>query len=206
MIRILIAASLLTPFAGSALAQWMPVVADQHKAVYRLNPDGARIVVSGERGVYYRSSNGSTYSLLTKYSADGRPAGPGYAILQDRQALKVLRLSYASQTAYDLHQPLIPAPRRRSPDSIPGLRGMLVIEGILCHGLPVSFNGATVGTSWVDLKDDLELQSEFDLPGNGVTTHVLMEKTNVRIGQEPPPGPFQIPAGWTVRSPGAAAN
>lgn len=206
MRRIFLAAALLMIGSALAPAQWMPVVANQHKLVFRLNPDGTSVPVSDERGVYYRNSSGSTYSLLTKYSADGRPSGPGYAILQDRQTRKVLRLSFASRIAYDLNQPLGPGPRLRSPDSISGLRGTQVIEGILCYGLPVSYNGKTIGTSWVDLKDDLELRSEFDLPSSGTTTRVLVEKTNVAMGQDPPAGPFRIPAGWTVRSFESPAN
>ena len=180
--------------AASLSAQWVPASAQVHEMQFRLNPDGALVILENRQGTYLRASDGSARTLLQRVSTDAS-SNAAEEILLDAPHHRVVRVSFDSKSysvVGSIPAPFLPRTRSHVPQAI--LVSEQTINGLRCHGLPVKGDAVQSGTAWYSFENDLKVREETEL-SNGL--HYFYELTNIHLGIEPPRSAFQIPAAFT---------
>ena len=198
---------LLCPSA--ALGQSMPVSA-KNRITYEVVQDGKMIEGRTIEGVWFRNSAGSILDQTTTIDGKAVVGQMARARLFDRERDIHYDLDYTEHKAYVFPMPKTPITgngRTRAQNAL----GQGSVQGIACTWFP-TYQVGSDGVSRLagrhcfseeyelDLKEDVTFIFSFKGQSDKIQ-HMITEKYDIQVGQEPDPKLFDIKANFTVSTP-----
>jgi hypothetical protein len=195
-VRVLVwAGFLIFAGAGSAQAQWIPVVA-QVRETHETWKNGKLEKVDTKEGVFYRASDGSTLKYWLQVNGDESRGGPGE--MTDNSSLIHYSLNMRTKSAHEVARlPERLKPQDAVPTSMSESLGDQVVDTISCRRVPAFVQWPDgrrelIGENCVSIEYALELRTDHKAVQNEVMHHVVYELYNVRTGVEPDPKLFDL--------------
>jgi hypothetical protein len=195
--------------SSAALGQSMPVTA-KNRITDEIVQNGKVIGGHTREGVWFRNSAGSVLDQWT--TIDGKPAvgQMARARLADNEQGTHYELDYTEQRAYIDSVPkttITGNGRTRAQNAL----GQGSVQGIACTWFPVYQVGSD-GVSHLVGRHCFSEQYELDLKEDSTLTfpvkgqpalirHLVIEKYDIQVGQEPDPKLFDIKTNFTVSRP-----
>jgi hypothetical protein len=193
--KILWVGFLLFACTSSVRAQWVPVVA-KVRQTHETWKDGKLDKVERKEGVFYRASDGSTLKYWTQVDGDESRGGAGE--MTDNSNLIHYSLNMRTKNAHEIdrfHEKLKPGDI--TPASMKQNLGDQVVESLTCRRVPAFVQWPDgrrelIGENCVSIEYALELRTDHKATQAGITSHIVYELYDVKVGIEPDPNLFDL--------------
>jgi len=198
-------------YPSAAFGQSIPVTAKE-RITDEIVQDGKVIASHTREAVFFRNSAGSILEQWT--TIDGKPTvgQMAWARLYDKEQGVHYLLNYTEHHAYVDSMPNVTIPKNvNSGTRAQNALGQGSVQGLVCTWFPTYQLGPEGAASpagrhcFSDQYDlDLKADSTFTFPINGQAPriqHLVTEKYDIQIGQEPDPKLFDVKANFTVYRP-----
>ena len=174
----------------SAMAQFMPITAKSRTVHYKTQSDGTEREMSRREGKYYRASNGSWATLGIYKGAFASRA------MLDASTGKLYQFSPVEKVATVKSQKSLPLSPNTSAFDSTLVDETETVNGISCTKVRMvgPAGDTSRATAWVSTELDLEVKTEFVIPG---TSRTVREIYDIQF-TEPSSSAFRVPSGYSV--------
>ncbi|HEY7390872.1 MAG TPA: hypothetical protein VH640_20315 [Bryobacteraceae bacterium] len=188
--------------AAAGTAVTTPITATVTSTTYSVDDNGQTTVVSQQTGTFARASDGREATIML----DANTHQPNTAVIRANGqsiSVKYFRKQYTVMQGGPFAPYAIPFVEKPGMDS-------QTINGVFTVAIPV-YDGNTkqiVGKTWFspDYNVAIRIESEHTSTITGKTMRMVQEMSNVKIGNEPDPNLFAVPAGFTATAGSAACS
>jgi hypothetical protein len=179
-----------------------PVTAKYRYVIITVDPSGRETIELEAEGVYLRTSSGQ--SLMrhqpVRYGTQ-QPGGRG--IYVDPRSGKTYLLDFGKKAAYLQSSSIVVPDDEYRKRARAHAVAEAVINGIPCHGFPLTGSGEGVksvsGVGWKSLDYNLDVKTEGEhLREDGSRIRYLREMYEIQLGVEPRAGTVEIPADFVI--------
>ena len=174
----------------SAMAQFMPITAKSRTVHYKTQSDGTEREMNRREGKYYRASNGSWATLeIYKKAFTARAMLDGFTG-------KLYQFNPVENVATVKSQKSLPLRPNNSAFDSTLVDATETVNGVSCTKVRMvgPAGDASRATAWVSTELDLEVKTEFVVPGSSRTVRELYD---IKF-TEPPSSVFRVPLGYSV--------
>lgn len=175
----------------------LPLVAQTTNRTYELLSNGQRKLVDEQRGILLRKADGSELRKFRVYQ-NGVPVGRELGTMQDFVLHRTIRLDYTNKRVFNegeipkdfeirLSRKMKPPPER--------VTGEEIVAGIRCKKIVGPNHQLSHNVAFVSFDYDLLVKTEhISIAPNGTRYWFESELSDIKIGTEPDPNEFSIPA------------
>lgn len=201
-------ASVFPLVVSGASGTWTPVVADRRVTEVRIDSNGDETVLRSHGGEFLRSADGKQLTTEGRSQPDGS-FDLTRATLMDFQQGSRVELLYGNKQIIERdgaqRQQARLTNEIKTRAEVKAIRKESV-NGVFCYGFPMAKGGsaasdsAVTGIGWRSLEYDLPVKTVVEITSNGHTVRIVNELYNIRVGQEPDPARFEVPADFRAIS------
>lgn len=199
-------ASVFPLIVSGADGTWTPVVADRRVTEVRIDSNGDETLLRSHGGEFLRSTDGKQLTTEGKSQPDGSFDLSRATLLDFQQGSRV-ELLYGNKQIIERDGSQRQQARftnemkTRAEGKAVGKKS---VNGVSCYGFPVTGGGsgasdsAVTGVGWRSMEYDLPVKTVVEITSAGETVRIVNELYNIRVGQEPDPARFEVPADFRV--------